>query len=151
MSESAPTEGKGSIPSSALIVPDPLSHLRSLRARGDRQSLYQTIVVGGSFIEGFGMLWFKKALDAKGFEFHWKDNFPPIEMRHVLALLNGAQLIDDKEYGRFMQAAQYRNKLVHHMFSQWAEQQAELENNADVVIAVVSRVFSGSGLQTGSS
>ncbi len=142
MTGSVPTQRKVSSSSDALIVPDPLSHLKSLRASGTRESLYQAIVVGGSFIEGFGMLWFKKALDGKGLEFHWKDDFPPIEMRHVLALLNGAQLIDDKEYGRFMQAAQYRNKLVHHMFSQWAEKQEELQGNADLMIECVSRVVS---------
>lgn len=69
MSESGRMPRKASFSTDALIVPDPLSHLKALRSTGDRPSLYQAIVVGGSFIEGFGMLWFKKA-DAKGFEFH---------------------------------------------------------------------------------
>jgi len=88
----------------------------------------------------------QKLLDGRGLDFHWKDNFPPVEMRHVLALLNGAALIDNKDYGRFMQAAQYRNKLVHHMYSQWAERQTELEDNARLVIECVSRIVSGLNL-----
>jgi hypothetical protein len=126
-----------------LPVPAPLSYLKSLRRKADRQSLYQGIILGGSFIEGLGLLWFKRALDQKGLKFDWKDTFPPIEMRHVLALMNGAQLIDDREYGRFVQAAQYRNKVVHRMFSQWVEKQDELETMADEIISCLSKIVSG--------
>ena len=146
---SAPNQRKVSHFTDALLVPDPLSYLRGLREKADRASLYQAIVLGGSVIEGLGMLWFKKALDEKGLEFHWKDNFPPIEMRYVLALLNGIQLINDKEYGRFLQAAQYRNKVVHRMFSQWIEKHGELENMTDLIIECVTKILSSYGLHMG--
>ena len=147
MSASGPEQQKVGFSIDAFIVPHPVSHLKSLREKSDRESLYQAIVVGGSFIEGYGMLWFKKTLDNKGLEFHWKDDFPPIEMRHVLALLNGARLIDDNEYGRFLQAAQYRNKVVHRMFSQWSEEQKELERMTDLMIECVTTILTKYGRQ----
>jgi hypothetical protein len=123
-----------------LLVPEHLSHLRRLREKADRESLYQCIVLGGSFIEGLGLLWFKDSLDRHGLEFHWKDNFPHMEMRHVLALLNSIQLISDDEYKEFKTAADNRNYVVHHMYSQWTKSQVELEGMADCTIKCVETI-----------
>jgi hypothetical protein len=145
MYASAPNQRRLSHSTDTFLVPDPLPHLKALRKKADRISLYHAIVLGGSFIEGLGLLWFQKALAENKVEFHWKNNFPHIEMRHVLALLNSINLINDDEYKEFRRAADYRNQIVHRMYSQWVKPEKELESNADLIIKCVENILSRAG------
>ena len=143
MYSSAPAMKRLAHTTDALLVPDPLVLLKSLREKRDRQSLYQAIALGGAFMEGLGLLWFRKELSSKGIDFHWKDNFPHIEMRNVLALLNSINLINDDENKEFKKAASHRNTVVHRMYSQWVKPEAELKSMADLIIKCVDTILSG--------
>jgi len=125
------------------VVQNTLAHLKSLRKKDDPASLYQAIVLGGAFIEGLRLPWFQKALAQQKIGFYWKENFPYIEMRRMLALLNSINLVNDNEYKKFQRATEYRNRVVHYMYSQWATPKAELEKMADLIIECVATILSG--------
>ena len=140
MYTSAPEQRDTSYSSDVVLVPEPVSHLKSLLEKADRESLYQVIVLGGSFIEGLGLLWFRKALGEKKVEFQWKDTHPGMGMRHVIALLNSIGLIDNNEYGAFQRAVDNRNQVVHHMYSKWGISEDKLKGMADLTIECVERI-----------
>jgi len=147
MSSSRPSTKTKSHSTDMLLVEAPVSHLESLRKKGDVDSLYMAVVVGASFMEQLGLLWFKSKLDSENVEFHWKDNFPHLNASQVIALLNSIGLIDDTEYGKFMKCASDRNFLVHHMYSKWTKTPTELAAMAKGVMECVETIVSKSGLK----
>jgi uncharacterized protein YutE (UPF0331/DUF86 family) len=62
-------------------------------------------------------------------------------MRHVLKLLRSVNLIKEGEYDDFLSAANYRNHIVHRMYSQWTEELPTLRNKADLTIKCVRLIL----------